>query len=94
MVPWTVCAAWGAVPAFEPGMLSTKGSLFLTRPTLMDYTADAADLAASAHALFEVVSSGAVRVEVQQTYPLRETAQAHRDLQARQTTGSTLLIPD
>lgn len=86
--------ASGAVPAFEPAILSAKGSLFLTRPTLMDYTANPADLVASANALFEVVSSGAVRVEVQQTYPLAETAQAHRDLQARQTTGSTLLIPD
>ncbi len=86
--------ASGAVAAFEPGILSAKGSLFLTRPTLMDYTADPADLQASAQALFEVVSSGAVRVEIGQTYPLCAAAQAQRDLQARKTTGSTILLPE
>ncbi|MDS4011896.1 MAG: quinone oxidoreductase [Defluviicoccus sp.] len=85
--------ASGAVPAFEPGILSAKGSLFLTRPTLMTYTAKRADLVASARALFEVVLKGAVTIEINQHYPLRDAAQAHRDLEARKTTGSTLLMP-
>lgn len=85
--------ASGAVPAFEPGILSAKGSLFLTRPTLMTYTAKRADLVASAQALFEVVLKGAVTIEINQRYPLREASQAHRDLEARKTTGSTLLMP-
>ncbi len=85
--------ASGAVPAFEPGILSAKGSLFLTRPTLMTYTAKRADLVASARALFEVVLKGTVTIEINQRYPLRDAAQAHRDLEARKTTGSTLLMP-
>ena len=85
--------ASGPVPPFEPGILAAKGSLFFTRPTLMTYTAQRADLLASAAELFEVVSSGAVKIEVRQTYPLAETARAHRDLEARQTTGSTVLLP-
>ena len=85
--------ASGPVPPFEPAILAAKGSLFFTRPTLMTYTAQRADLLASAAELFEVVSSGAVRIEVRQTYPLAETARAHRDLEARQTTGSTVLLP-
>lgn len=85
--------ASGPVPAFEPSILAAKGSLFLTRPTLMSYTAKRADLVASAGELFEVVASGAVKIEVHQSYPLAETAQAHRDLEARKTTGSTVLLP-
>ena len=85
--------ASGPVPPFDPGLLAAKGSLFLTRPTLMAYTAERTDLLASAAELFEVVASGAVKIEVHQTYPLAETAQAHRDLEARQTTGSTVLLP-
>jgi NADPH2:quinone reductase len=85
--------ASGPVPPFEPGILAAKGSLFLTRPSLMAYTAKRADLLASAAELFEVVSSGAVKIEVRQTYPLAETARAHRDLEARKTTGSTVLLP-
>jgi len=85
--------ASGPVPPFEPGILAAKGSLFLTRPTLMTYTAKRADLVASAAELFEVVGNGVVKIEVRQTYPLAETAQAHRDLEARQTTGSTVLLP-
>jgi NADPH2:quinone reductase len=85
--------ASGAVPAFEPAALAAKGSLFLTRPTLADYTATREELLASAGALFEVVASGAVKIEVRQTYPLRDAAQAHRDLQERRTTGSTVLLP-
>jgi NADPH2:quinone reductase len=85
--------ASGPVPPFEPGILAAKGSLFFTRPTLMTYTAKRADLLASAAELFEVVASGAVKIEVRQTYPLAETARAHRDLEARKTTGSTVLLP-
>ncbi|QNT69610.1 quinone oxidoreductase family protein [Defluviicoccus vanus] len=85
--------ASGPVPPFEPAILSAKGSLFLTRPTLMHYTAKRADLLASAAELFAVVQSGAVRIAVHQTYPLAEAAQAHRDLEARKTTGSTILLP-
>lgn len=84
--------ASGAVPPFEPGILSQKGSLFLTRPTLMTYNASRAALIASAAALFEVVTGGAVTIAVNQTYPLKDAAQAHRDLEARQTTGSTVLL--
>lgn len=82
----------GPVPAFSPLVLSAKGSLFLTRPTLMTYTARREDLLATAAELFEVVRSGVVRVEIRQTYPLAEAAQAHRDLEARRTTGSTVLL--
>ncbi len=85
--------ASGPVPAFDPGILSAKGSLFLTRPSLIHYTAKREDLVASAEDLFEVVGSGAVKIEVNQTYPLAEAAQAHRDLEARKTTGSTILLP-
>ncbi|MFZ1643608.1 MAG: quinone oxidoreductase [Candidatus Contendobacter sp.] len=85
--------ASGPVPPFEPGILAAKGSLFLTRPVLMTYTAQRPDLLASAAELFEVVASGAVKIEVRQTYPLAEAAQAHRDLEARRTTGSTVLLP-
>lgn len=85
--------ASGPVPPFDPGLLAAKGSLFLTRPVLMTYTAKRPDLLASAAELFEVVASGAVRIEVRQTYLLAEAAQAHRDLEARRTTGSTVLLP-
>ncbi|MDX1655495.1 MAG: quinone oxidoreductase [Candidatus Competibacteraceae bacterium] len=85
--------ASGAVPAFEPAILSQKGSLFLTRPTLMTYNAKRTDLLDSARELFRVVEEGAVRIQVNQTYPLAETARAHRDLEARRTTGSTVLLP-
>ena len=83
----------GPVPPFSPLVLAAKGSLFLTRPTLMTYTARREDLLATAAELFEVVRSGAVRIEIRQTYPLAEAAQAHRDLEARSTTGSTVLLP-
>lgn len=85
--------ASGSVSPFEPGILAQKGSLFFTRPTLMTYTAKHQDLLASANELFNVVRSGWVRVEINQTYPLSEVARAHRDLEARKTTGSTILIP-
>jgi NADPH2:quinone reductase len=83
----------GAVAPIAPGILSAKGSLYLTRPTLMDYTAKREDLVATAQDLFDVVQSGAVRIEINQTYPLSEAAQAQRDLVDRKTTGSTVLLP-
>jgi NADPH2:quinone reductase len=83
----------GLVPAFDPGLLSAKGSLFLTRPSLMTYTAERDALLEHARDLFEVVQNGAVKIEVQQTYPLSDTARAHQDLEARKTTGSTVLLP-
>jgi NADPH2:quinone reductase len=83
----------GLVAPFNPGILSAKGSLFLTRPTLMTYTARRDDLLEHAHDLFEVVQSGAVKIEVRQTYALSEAARAHADLEARKTTGSTILLP-
>lgn len=85
--------ASGAVPPFNLGLLSQKGSLYITRPTLMSYTASHEDLLESANALFDVVKSGAVTLEINQTYPLAEAEQAHRDLEARKTTGSTVLLP-
>ena len=80
----------GPVPPFDLGQLAAKGSLFITRPSLFAYTARREDLLSSAHELFDVVVSGAVRISVNQTYPLREAAQAHRDLESRKTTGSTV----
>ena len=85
--------ASGPVTAFNPGILAQKGSLYLTRPTLFTYTASRADLLATAEALFDVVRAGAVKIEINQTYPLAEAAQAQRDLEARKTTGSTILLP-
>ena len=85
--------ASGPVPPFDLTLLSQKGSLFVTRPTIMSYTAKRADLEALGAELFAVVGSGQVRIEVNQTYPLAEAAQAHRDLEARKTTGSTILLP-
>lgn len=82
----------GAVPPFDPNLLQTKGSLYLTRPTLMHYTAERADLVASANELFEVVRKGAVKIEVRQTFALKDAAEAHRSLEARKTTGSTVLL--
>lgn len=85
--------ASGPVEPIAPTVLSAKGSLYLTRPTVMDYTADRNDLVAGAAELFEVVGSGAVRIEVRQTYALEDAARAHRDLEARRNTGSTVLLP-
>ncbi len=84
-------SASGPVAPFEPGILAQKGSLFFTRPTLMTYTAERDNLVESAEELIDVVASGTVKIEVNQTYPLAEAAQAHRDLEARKTTGSTVL---
>jgi len=83
----------GKIDPFDVGILSAKGSLYITRPTLMTYTASRADLEASARALFDVVGSGAVRITVNQTFPLADAAAAHRALESRRTTGSTVLMP-
>jgi NADPH2:quinone reductase len=83
----------GSVPPFPVHELTPRGSLFLTRPTLASYTATREQLLANAAQLFEVVSSGAVKIEVNQTHPLRDAAQAHRDLESRRTTGATVLLP-
>ena len=83
--------ASGPVPPFELGTLAAKGSLFITRPTLFSYTAKREDLVSTANELFDVVGRGVVKIAVNQTYALADAAQAHRDLEARKTTGSTVL---
>jgi NADPH2:quinone reductase len=85
--------ASGKAPAIEPSLLAAKGSLFLTRPILGDYTATREELDAAANALFSVISQGIVKVEVHQRYALRDVVKAHTDLEARATTGATLLLP-
>ena len=86
-------SASGPVPPVDLGMLNAKGSLFITRPGLATYTSKRADLEQAAQDLFDVVLSGAVTIQVRQTYKLSEAAASHRALEARQTTGSTILIP-
>ena len=81
----------GTVDPFQPGILAQKGSLFLTRPTLYDYTFDRADLEVAAAELFDIVGSGKVRIKIGQRFPLADAAEAHRALEARKTTGSTVL---
>ena len=81
----------GSVPPVDLGILAGKGSLFVTRPTLNTYTASREDLLTAANDLFGVVKSGAVKLAINQTYALRDAAQAHRDLESRKTTGSTVL---
>lgn len=85
--------ASGPVTSVNPGDLSARGSLFFTRPTLMTYTATREDLVACADELFDVVTQGAVNIEVNQTFALSEAQAAHRALESRQTTGSTVLMP-
>ena len=85
--------ASGPVPPIEPLLLSQKGSLYITRPVLWHYTARREDLLALGAELFEMVGSGKVKIEVNQTYALADVAQAHGDLEARRTTGSTILLP-
>ncbi|MCI0756803.1 quinone oxidoreductase family protein [Teichococcus vastitatis] len=85
--------ASGAVPPIDIGVLAAKGSLFLTRPTLATYTARHTDLVTTATDLFSVVQSGAVKIQVNQSFALRDAAEAHRALEARKTTGSTILLP-
>jgi NADPH2:quinone reductase len=85
--------ASGPVTQFNPGVLAAKGSLFLTRPTLNTYTATREDLVKAANELFAIVKSGKVKIVINQTYPLKDAAQAMRDLEGRKTTGSTVLLP-
>ena len=86
-------SASGPIEAFNIGILAQKGSLFATRPTLNTYTASRQDLLATAKDLFDVVSSGAVKIPINQKYPLKDAQKAHRDLESRATTGSSILIP-
>ncbi len=83
----------GAVPPFDIGVLGRKGSLFLTRPTVFSYIAKREDLEQAAAELFDMVRTGKVKVEVSRTWPLAQAAEAHRALEARQTTGSLVLLP-
>jgi NADPH2:quinone reductase len=83
----------GSVPPLAVHKLTAHGSLFLTRPTLATYTATREQLTSNAQELFDVVAEGAVKIEINQTYPLHEATHAHRDLEGRQTTGATVLIP-
>jgi NADPH2:quinone reductase len=83
----------GLVPPFDIGILSKKGSLFLTRPTLMTYTAKREDLLSRSQQLFDVVKKGVVKIEINQTFSLKEAVKAHEALEARRTTGSTVLLP-
>ncbi|HET7753070.1 MAG TPA: quinone oxidoreductase [Anaeromyxobacteraceae bacterium] len=85
--------ASGAVPPFDLLLLSQKGSLYVTRPTLATHIATRADLEETAADLFDVVRAGKVKIEVGRTYPLEKAADAHRDLEARKTTGSVVLVP-
>jgi len=85
--------ASGPVPPIDIGILAAKGSLYLTRPTLASYTTKREDLVAVANDLFDVVAKGAVKMNINQRYALKDAAQAHRDLEARKTTGSTILLP-
>ena len=85
--------ASGPIEAFNPGVLSAKGSLYMTRPTMGTYIATPQLLAETANDLFDVVKSGAVKINVTGTYALKDAAQAHRDLEGRKTTGSIILVP-
>ena len=85
--------ASGSIAGIDPGALAAKGSLYVTRPSLMSYVASRADLVETANDLFDVVKKGIVKIAVNHTYPLKEAAQAHRDLEARKTTGSIILLP-
>ena len=85
--------ASGPAPTLEPARLARGGSLFLTRPTLFDYVATDQELDASAAALFHVIETGAVKIDIGQTFPLAEARRAHEALEARETTGQSLLIP-
>ena len=83
----------GAVPPFDPMVLAQKGSLYVTRPTLVAYIATREDLLARSSAVFGMISAGKLKLRIDHTYPLAEAQQAHRDLEARKTTGKILLIP-
>ena len=85
--------ASGSVPPFNLMLLAQKGSLFATRPTLVNFATDRASLTAMANELFEMVQAGKIKIDMGQTFALKDAAEAHRALQSRQTTGSTLLLP-
>ncbi|MCE3263863.1 MAG: NADPH:quinone reductase [Pseudoduganella sp.] len=85
--------ASGPVPDFSLGELASRGSLYITRPALGSYTATRAELDACAQSLFDVVARGEVKVDINQRYNLADVGQAHSDLEARRTTGSTILLP-
>jgi len=85
--------ASGAVPPVALGILNTKGSIYVTRPSLGSYTASRKDLEASAKTVFKMVKNGKVKIAIDQRYPLADAAQAHRDLEGRKTTGQTILVP-
>ncbi len=97
LAPFGVVALFGQssgpVPDFNLGLLAAKGALYVTRPTLMVYNATREATVTSAGALFDVVGGGQVKIEINQRYALEDAAQAHRDLEARKTTGSTILLP-
>src|SRR6185437_8285197 len=86
-------SASGQIDAFNINILQQKGSLFATRPTLNNYTAKREDLLMTANDLFKVVGSGAVKIPINQKYTLKDAAKAHKDLESRGTTGSTILVP-
>ncbi|MFD1200236.1 quinone oxidoreductase family protein [Brucella gallinifaecis] len=83
----------GVIPPFDLNLLAQKGSLFATRPTLFNYVAKRSELEKTANELFDVVASGAVKIEINQTYALKDVRKAHEDLEARKTTGATILLP-
>lgn len=87
-----VGTASGTIPPFDPQLLAMKGSLYLTRPALADYIADPAEKAALAEEVFGHVSSGRIKIEINQCYPLQEAARAHQELEARKTTGSSIFV--
>ena len=87
-----VGTASGPIPAFEPAQLAMKGSLFVTRPALADYIADPAEKADLAGELFDHVGSGRIKIEINQHYNLQDAVQAHRDLESRKTTGSSIFV--
>jgi NADPH2:quinone reductase len=97
LAPRGILAAFGESSGDPPPVsvrqLGNMGSLFVTHPSLIDYTATRADLLETANDLFAMVASGKIKIEISQSYPLREAAQAHRDVEARKTTGSVVLIP-
>jgi len=83
----------GVIPPFDLNLLAQRGSLFATRPTLFNYVAKRAELEKTANELFDVVASGAVKIEINQTYALKDVRKAHEDLEARKTTGASILLP-
>ncbi|MBU0725679.1 MAG: quinone oxidoreductase [Alphaproteobacteria bacterium] len=83
----------GNVPPLELGVLSAKGSLFVTRPTLMTYTAKRDDLVATTNDLFDAVKTGKVKIDINQTYALKDAVKAHQDMEGRKTTGSSVMLP-